>query len=170
MLIRFLLAVVTTVGALTAGSITSSAPAMAAPTQCAGQASKQIGSTTRVGTRYTRFGWAEWRWGTSGRCYQRKWILIHITEPGLYMSGGEDWRYGTSLGTVSWGVEVWDRNNTSWGGGKAWADVLQGTYHVGVGTWSSYGYYGYHKSLGGKLLGATTKGNWLDFSGATYND
>jgi hypothetical protein len=169
-----------------AGGLIASLPAGAAPVtpaaavNCAGAASQHIGTDTVIRTSSLVWGKAQWRYGTSGSCYQRKWLVVEITRAGLYLKfESERNRFteddGAGYQYCGWGLYVWDRANPDWGGDKCWSSgghpVDQTAYHVGVGTWTSYAYYGYHKGLAGDIYGHTTKGNALYFgSGGQYND
>jgi hypothetical protein len=179
--LRRTLASVAAAVAVAGGVVITSAPAAAAGTECAGKPSKRIGNTATFGTRYTQFGWAEWRWGTSGTCYQRKWVVVHVTSDHLWLNWEKEYddRFLAYGWGCAWGLEVWDRNNTNWGGAKCWLDTAppakpsggHENYHLKAGSWHSYGYYGLHKSLTSGILGYSSAGNPIVYNGGShFND
>ena len=122
------------------------APAVAAGSKdCASAPSKQIARTVKFGTEYTRWGWAEWRYGTSGSCKGYKWMNVHVTEHGVYINNWQitldRWGYGSPVTKIWW----------------------KGVHHVGIGTWHSYAKYGYKVRVGAVSNSRSSKGSQVQY-------
>ena len=124
---------------------------------CGSAPSKHIGTWGRFGTKYTKFGTVEWRYGTSGRCKGYKWVVIHITRPGLWVEGAD------FQGDCGWGGYVRAAaRHSSWVFRCWYGWSSSGTFYLPpLSSWHSNAMYGYHVSLDSYVWGRSSKGNPL---------
>lgn len=82
MRLRSLVAGAAAIGALLAAGVSGPAAAgtvtPAAAMNCKTAPSKRIGVITSLYTSTYYYGYAEWLQGTSGSCYKREWVAVHV--------------------------------------------------------------------------------------------
>ena len=131
--------------------LVASAPAAASDKYCGGSASHRIGHSTGIWTAYGQYGWAEWRQGSAGSCYNWQWVSVHMTKK-VYTWYVDGWADGCDFGV----------NMTQYTTGRRYWTWRQRP-RIDPGTWNTFAFYSPTHKVKAEMCGGTSKGNGFYF-------